>query len=102
MFSIRPAFARAVGVQRAHRAIVAGVHRGQQVEAFRATDFPRMMRSGRMRRVLDQIADGDRTLAFEVGRAGFQRQPVRLLQAQFGRVFDGDTRSPGSIIFDRR
>ena len=42
--------ARAVGVQRAHRAVMAGIHRLQQVERLRCS--PTMMRSGRMRRQL--------------------------------------------------
>ena len=44
-------------------------------------------------RVDDEIADGDRALALQVGRAGFQRQPVRLLQAKLGRVLDRDARA---------
>ncbi len=32
-------FARVVGVQRAHRSVMAGVHRLQQVEGFRSADF---------------------------------------------------------------
>ena len=38
----------------------------------------------------DEVADGDRALALEVRRAGFERQPVRLLQAKLGCVFDRD------------
>ena len=41
-------------------------------------------------RVDDEVADGDRALAFEVRRTGFERQPVRLLQPKLGRVLDGD------------
>src|SRR3546814_1552097 len=38
----------------------------------------------------DKIANGDRALAFEIGRAGFERQHVRLLKPQFGRILDRD------------
>ena len=76
-------------MQGAHRSVVTGVHRGEEVKALRAADFAQddAVRT-HTQRILHQIADGDRALAFQVRRAGFQRQPVRLLQAQFGRVFD--------------
>jgi hypothetical protein len=45
-----------------------------------------MIRSGRIRSAF--FTNRDCTLTFEVRRAGFQRQPVRLLQPQFGRVLD--------------
>ena len=51
---------------------------------------PTMMRSGRIRRALitrSRMLDGAR--AFHVRRARFHARHVRLLQAQFGRVFDG-------------
>jgi hypothetical protein len=81
---------------------VAGVHRGEQVEALRATNFAEddAVRA-HTQRVLDEIADGDRALAFEVGRAGFERQPVRLLQRSSAASSIVSTRSPGSIILDR-
>ena len=40
--------------------------------------------------VLHQIADGDRALAFQVGRAALQLHPVILRQLQLGGVLDGD------------
>ena len=50
-----------------------------------------MMRSGRIRSAVDdQIANLDGALAFDVGRARFQARHVRLVELQFGRVFDGD------------
>src|SRR6185312_2384375 len=83
------ALARAVGVEGTHRTVVAGIHRGEEVETLRAANFAeddpvRPHTQG----VLDQIADGDRALAFEVRWTGFQRQPVRLLQAKLGGVLD--------------
>jgi hypothetical protein len=90
MFSIRPRHSRGiVGVERTHRSIVAGVHRGEKVEAFRATNFAQddAVRT-HTQGVLHEVTDGDRAFAFKVRRAGFERQPVRLLQAKFGGVFD--------------
>ena len=50
-----------------------------------------MMRSGRIRRLLtSNCALAHRAVAFEIGRARFQAHHVRLLQLQFGGVFDGD------------
>ena len=70
---------------------MAGVHGGEEVETFRATDFAendtvRTHTQG----VLDEIADGDGALALKVRGAGFEWQPVRLLQAQLGRVLDSE------------
>ena len=90
-FQTRQAFARRVGVQRAHRAVVAGVHRLQQVERFGSADFADddAFRA-HTQAVLDQVAHGDLAFAFEVRRARFQAHHVRLLQLQFGGVFAGD------------
>src|SRR5690606_38969288 len=89
VFHTAEAFARAVGVKRTHRAVVTGVHRREQVEALGAANFaqddPVWTHT---QRVLDQIADGDGALAFEVRRTGFEREPMRLLQAKLGRVLD--------------
>ncbi len=43
--------ARVVGVERAHRAVVSGVHRLQQFEHLAAARVPKMIRSGRSRRL---------------------------------------------------
>ena len=48
-----------------------------------------MMRSGRIRRALRTRSRGDRALAFDVRRPGFQTDHVVLLELQFGRVLDG-------------
>jgi hypothetical protein len=68
---------------------MACVHCRKQIKAFRTTNFAKddPVRT-HTQGVLDEIADGDCALAFKVGRAGFQRQPMRLLQAKFGSVFD--------------
>ena len=70
---------------------MAGVHRGEQVEAFAAANLAEDDPVGaHTQRVDDEVADRDRALALEVGRAGLERQPVRLLQAELGRVLDGE------------
>ena len=76
-------------MERTHRTVVTSVHRGEKVETFRPANFPeddavRTHTQG----VLHKVADGNRALAFKIRRTGFERQPVRLLQAKFGRVFD--------------
>src|SRR3546814_9546854 len=83
--------ARAVGVERAHRAVMAGVHRGQHVEALRSANFAqddavRPHTQG----VDDKIADGDGAIAFQIGGARLQRQHMRLLKPKLGCVLDGD------------
>jgi hypothetical protein len=83
-------FARAVGVQRAHRAVVAGVHGLEEIERLGATDFTDDDAFGtHPQAVLDQVAHGDRARTFQVRRPGFQAHHVRLLQLQFGRVLAG-------------
>ena len=83
--------ARRVGVQRAHRAVVAGVHRLQQVERLGSAHFADDDALGpHAQAVLDQVAHGDLAFAFEVGRPGFQAHHMRLLQLQLGGVFAGD------------
>ena len=78
-------------MQRAHRAVVAGVHGLQQVErlgsAHLADDDAFRPHA---QAVLDQVAHGDLAFALEVGRARFEPDRVRLLQLQFGRVLAGD------------
>ena len=88
----------AVGVQRAHRAVMAGVHGLQKVEGFRSAHFAHddAFRA-HAQAVPHQVAHGDLALAFQVGRAGFQAHDVRLLQLQFGGVFAGD-----DALFARR
>ncbi len=83
--------ARAVGVQRAHRAVVARIHRLQQVECLGAAHLADddALRP-HAQAVLDQVAHGDRALALKVRRTGFKTHGVRLLQLQLGCVLTGD------------
>ena len=68
-----------------------GVHGLQHVQRFLAADFADHDAVGPHTQAVDQqLALAHRALAFEVGRAGFEARHVRLLQLQFGRVFDGD------------
>ena len=85
-FETADGLARAVGVERAHRAVVAGVHRLQKVEGFRSADLADDDALGpHTQTVLDEIAHGDLAFAFEVGRARFETHDMRLLQLQLGR-----------------
>ena len=90
-FEARERLARVVGVQRAHRAVVAGVHGLQQVErlgsAHLADDDALRPHA---QAVAHQVAHGDLAFAFEVGRPRLQPHHVRLLQLQLGRVLAGD------------
>src|SRR6185437_8076012 len=90
LYSVQ-AFSRAVGVDRAHRAVMAGVHGLQEIEHFRSAHLADddALRA-HAQAVLDQVAHGHLALAFQVGRARFQTHHMRLLQLQFGRVLAGD------------
>ena len=83
--------ARGVGVQRAHRAVVAGVHGLEEVEGLRAADFADDDAFGtHPQAVLDQVAHGDLALALKVRGAGLQTDHVRLLELQLGGVLARD------------
>src|SRR5499426_4489021 len=90
-FETRQGLARVVGVQRAHRTVVAGVHRLQQVErlgsAYLADDDAL---GPHTQTVAHEITHGHLAFAFQVGRPGLQAHHVRLLQLQLGGVFAGD------------
>src|SRR3546814_13154953 len=83
------ALAGAVGMERTHGAIMAGVHCGQQIKALRAADFAKddTIRT-HTQGVLDEVANGDPALPFKVRRTRFQAQPKRLLKPQFGCVLE--------------
>ena len=67
------------------------VHGLQHVERFLAADLADDDAVGPHTQAVDQqFALPHRAAAFEIRRAGFQAHHVRLLQLQFGRVFDGD------------
>jgi hypothetical protein len=70
---------------------VARVHGLQKVERLRSAHLAHDDAFGtHTQAVLDEIAHGDLALAFEVGRARFEADDVRLLQLKFGGVFAGD------------
>ena len=90
-FAARQRFARIVGVQRAHRAVMAGVHGLQQVERLGSADFADDDAFGtHTQAVAHQFAHGDLAFAFDVRRAGFQPHHMRLLQLKLGGVLAGD------------
>src|SRR6202012_5921380 len=90
-FETRHGFTRRVGVQRAHRAVMAGVHGLQKGESFGSAHLADDDAFGtHTQTVPAQIAHGDLALPFEIGRARFETHHMRLLQLEFGRVFAGD------------
>ena len=78
-------------MQSAHRAVVAGVHRLQQIERLGAAHFADddAFRA-HTQAVAHQIAHMNGAIAFKIGRAGFEPHHVGLLQLQFRRVLAGD------------
>ncbi len=90
-FEPAQAVARGVGVDGGQRAVVAGVHGLQHVQGFFRANFADDDAVGpHTEGVDDQLPDVDRADAFHVGRARFHARHVRLLQPQFGGVFNGD------------
>ena len=86
----RERVARGVGVQGRDRAVVAGVHGLEHVERRGVTDLTDDDPVGtHAEGVLDQVADGDRALALDVGRARLEPEHVVLAQPQLGGVLDG-------------
>ena len=80
-----------VGVDRGQRSVVTRVHGLQHVQRFLAADFADHDAVGTHTQAVDQqFALPDRAVAFDIGRTRFEARHVRLLQLQFGRVFDGD------------
>src|SRR3546814_15022261 len=78
------AFARAVAVKRAHRTVVAGVHRREQIETFLAADPAHHDAVGpHAPRVLDEVAHADGAVSFHIRGARSRRQPVWLFQTTF-------------------
>ena len=70
---------------------MARVHCLQHVESFFAATFSNDDSVGtHSKRILYEFALSDLALAFCVGRPGFQAAHVRLLQLEFGRIFDRD------------
>ena len=83
--------ARGVGVNGGQRSVVARVHGLQHVQRLLAAHLAHDDAVGTHTQGVDhQFADVDGAVAFDVGRARFHARHVRLLQPQFGGVFDGD------------
>ena len=83
--------ARAVGVDRGDRAVVAGVHGLEHVEGLAATALADDDAVGpHAQAVADEVADGDLALALDVRRAGLQGEHVVLVELELLGVLDGD------------
>ena len=93
--------ARRVGVDRGHRAVVAGVHRLQHVERLAGANLADDDPVGpHAQRVLDQVALGDLALALDVRRPRFQPDDMLLLQLELGRILD--RHDPLAVVDERR
>ena len=91
LLQARDGVARRIGVDRRHRAFVAGVHGLQHVEGFLAAALAEDDAVGpHAQRVLDQIALADFALALDVRRPRLHAADMGLLQLQFGGVLDGE------------
>ena len=95
--------ARAVGMDRRHRSLVAGGHRLQHVEGFLAANLADddAVRP-HAQRVLDELALPDLAAALDAGRSRLQAAHVRLLQLQLGGVLDGDQALPVRDVAGQR
>src|SRR6202171_6266790 len=90
-FKTRERLARAVRMQRAHRAVVAGVHRLQKVECLGSAYLADDDALGpHTQAVAHEIAHLHFALALEVGRTRLETHHMRLLRLQFCRVLAGD------------
>src|SRR6185312_9920947 len=98
-FETAQCFARAVGVQRPHRTVVARIHSLQEVERFRSTNLADDDPLGpHTKTILDKIPHPDLAFAFEVRRTRFETHNMRLLQLELGRIFASDD---ALIVIDR-
>ena len=90
-----------VGVDRGERSVVTGIHGLQHVERFFAADLADDDAVRPHTQAVDQqFALPHRAVAFEVGGPGFEARHMRLLQLQFGGVFDGDDALLGAMNTD--
>src|SRR5262245_29784881 len=81
--------ARAVGVAGRHRAVVARVHRLEHVQRLTGAALSDDDAVGpHPEGVPDELADRDRTLAFDVRRARLERHDMLLAKLELGRVLD--------------
>ena len=80
-----------VGVDRADRAVVTGVHRLQHVEGGRVADLADDDAVGaHAQRVADQVADRHLAAVLDVRRPRLEPQHVLLVERELGGVLDGD------------
>ena len=87
--------ARGIRVQCAHRTLVPGIHRLQQIERLRPAHFANDDSLGpHAQAVLDQVAHPDLADALGIWRTRLEANDVRLLELQFGRVLAGDDSFP--------
>src|SRR3984957_8000946 len=78
-------------MQRAHRAVVTGVHRLEQIEGFRSANLADDDAFGpHAQAVLYEITHGDLADAFQIRRARLEPHYMGLLELEFGRVLAGD------------
>src|SRR4030081_3740543 len=85
------ALLRVVGVQGRHGPILARAHGLEHVQSLTTTTLTDDDAVGtHTQTALDQLANRYRALAFDVGRAGLELDPVRLLQLQLGGILAGD------------
>ena len=88
-FDTRQRVARAVGVDRRQRAVVAGVHRLQHVERFLASNLADDDAVGaHTQGVDDELPLPDRALAFDVRRPRLEPRHMLLVELQLGGVLD--------------
>ena len=85
-------------MERPHRAVVARVHRLQQVKGFRATYLAHddAFRS-HTEAILNEIAHRDLALSFKIGRTCLKSNHMRLLELKLRGVF---TRNDAFSVID--
>ena len=89
-FESRQGVTRVVGVDGGQRTFVTRIHGLQHIEGFGTANFADQDAVGtHAKTVANQIALRDLAAPFRVGHARFQRDDVRMLQDEFGRIFDG-------------
>ena len=87
----RQGVTRAVGMGRGQGTVVAGVHSLQHVESLARADLADDDAVGaHAQGITHEVADGNGSPPFEVGRTRLERDDVLLLQAQLGGILDGD------------
>ena len=94
-FESRRHVGRFVGVNRAAPTLMAGVERGEQVDHFTASHLTDDEPVGsHAQRLPDEVADGDRARAFDVGRSRFESYDVGMLGSQLRGILDEEHAMP--------